>query len=481
MNFLKRLLNRGAVRSSIHELTDEVWIMDERRAEAFFNQVAMAALQVFRSAEDIRIARAFHDETRTARKPYAVQDGCAHIPVAGVIMKEVPCMFAFLDIAATSTEWTRFALREAVQDPDVSSIMLDIDSPGGTISGTAQLAEEVRAAGQEKPVHAHADDLIASAAYWIGAQANRLTAFETSDVGSIGVYVVVDDSSQFFEENGVKVHRIRSGPKKGIGVDGVPITKDEVAHLQTRVDKAAAMFVDAVAEGRGLKRADVERLATGEAWYGPEAHDLGLIDAVENVETAHANAHAAGQSAGDEPETAPDDGAPEGGGTEMPKPNTPAVAPAADDTPTPAPSATEERTELEQLQAELAAEREERRKAEARASMTAEHLASAKKARLATVLDEHQARGAFDASERAKWEKAAEAYLDDTEGLAEFLSSFPSRDAKVPKGGSPPPSAGHGLSPEQAELAQVFQLKPEEMKGCDREIEIPFPGPQEAS
>ena len=94
-----------------------------------------------------------------------------------------------------STIDQRKYLRSAVADNQVRSILLVIDSPGGTVSGTQSLADEVRAADAQKPVIAHFEDLGASAAYWVGSQARRLSANRSAMVGSLGTFGVIEDSS----------------------------------------------------------------------------------------------------------------------------------------------------------------------------------------------------------------------------------------------------------------------------------------------
>jgi len=120
-----------------------------------------------------------------------IAEGIAVIPLAGPLMK-IDSKFG-----STNTVRVRRALRAALADPDVRGILLHIDdSPGGTMAGTADLAAAVAAANLEKPVWAQIDDMGASAAYWVAAQARRIVANATAELGSIGVVAVLEDSSK---------------------------------------------------------------------------------------------------------------------------------------------------------------------------------------------------------------------------------------------------------------------------------------------
>lgn len=164
--------------------------------------------------------------------------------------------------------------------------MLHIDSPGGTVSGTGDLADDVRAADRVKPVYAHADDLIASAAYWTGAQSRRLTLNATGEAGSIGVMGLAYDTSEQAKMEGVRPVLIRAGEHKGDFTPGLPVTDEMVARHQVRVDEINEMFVAAVAKGRRVPLAKAREWNTGETFSAGRAKDMGLIDAVASFDEA---------------------------------------------------------------------------------------------------------------------------------------------------------------------------------------------------
>ena len=180
----------------------------------------------------------------------------------------------------TSTVRARRAIRQAAGDEAVKAIMLLIDSPGGTVAGTAELAADVAAANRAKPVHAHIEDLGASAAYWIGSQAARLTATPTSLVGSIGTVAVVEDSSEQMSKEGVVVHVISTGDYKGAFTPGAPVKPEHLEYLRGYVGDLNEHFLGAVATGRHLSLDAVRRLADGRIHLAEAARSLGLLDAV---------------------------------------------------------------------------------------------------------------------------------------------------------------------------------------------------------
>lgn len=223
------------------------------------------------------------DEPRTEPGrdvPLTIIDGIGVVQVSGPMMK------GWSKYAEADTLAIRRAVRMARVAPDVQGIMLLIDSPGGSTSGVQNLADEVAAAARDKPVHAHFDDLGASAAYWTAAHANRITANRTAIIGSIGAFAVIEDTSAQADALGVKVHVVQSGPMKAGAVDGVPVSDEVLSETQRIVDAFAAEFFGAVSAGRGLTGKALDAVTTGGIWTATEAAGLGLLDGVESFEAA---------------------------------------------------------------------------------------------------------------------------------------------------------------------------------------------------
>ena len=218
---------------------------------------------------------------------YENRDGVALIPLRGSLQKGRSSM------GGTSTVLTRKALRMAQADDEVRSILVIVESPGGTVSGTQELAHQIR--DLAKPVHVHVEDLGASAAMFATAYADRITANEPAEVGSIGTIIVVDDVSKRFADGGIKTYVFATGPLKGAGVFGTELGKEAQEYFQTRANDANRLFQRAMSEGRGLTGDRLAAVSTGAVFPAPQAHDLGLVDAVETLEDAFTAAHKAGR------------------------------------------------------------------------------------------------------------------------------------------------------------------------------------------
>ena len=202
----------------------------------------------------------------------------AVLKVGGVLMKQRSSM------GGASTVDIRRTLRQATGDPNVSGVLLQIDSPGGTVAGTDDLAREVKAARRKKPVWAFVEDLGASAAYWIASQAGAIYANSpTAMIGSIGTVMYLTDTSKRNEAAGVREMSFATGPLKSFG-DGEGVTDEQAAYMQSLVNESQATFDAAVRAGRGLSAKELEAVRTGAVFHGLEAQRLRLIDGIKSFD-----------------------------------------------------------------------------------------------------------------------------------------------------------------------------------------------------
>ena len=180
----------------------------------------------------------------------------AVIPVYGTIVQRA----SQLDMCegGTSTQQISAMLHDAMEDPSVAQILLDIDSPGGSVYGVQELAAEIQAS--TKPVVAVANSLAASAAYWIGAAASEFHATPGGEVGSIGVWMAHQDYSKAMKKSGVKTTLVSAGPFKVEANPYQPLTEEAQAFLQSRVDDYYQTFVAGVAKGR---RVSMDQVRSG--------------------------------------------------------------------------------------------------------------------------------------------------------------------------------------------------------------------------
>lgn len=180
----------------------------------------------------------------------------------------------------------RRTLRDLGEDKSVDGIMLVIDSPGGGVPGVDDAAQDVAAVAKRKPLFAYAEDLLASASYWLISGASRIVANRSARVGSLGTFAVVRDLSRMAEREGVRVHVISTGGVKGAGVPGTEITEEQLAEARREVEAVNDLFVESVAAGRGLSVEATRELFDGRVHIAAEARRLKLIDEVSTLAEA---------------------------------------------------------------------------------------------------------------------------------------------------------------------------------------------------
>lgn len=208
----------------------------------------------------------------------------AVIPIHGTIAHRMGSMSD--SSGGISAERIGLMMRQAHADASVGAIVLDVNSPGGTVAGLPELAGELLASRGRKPVVAVANATMASAAYWVAAAAaDELVAAPSALVGSIGIYAALMDLSKHLEQQGIAVHLLKAGKFKAEGFPGLPITPEAKAHLQAQIDEAYAAFTRDVAKGRGVAVADVrDGYGEGRALTAKAALAAGLVDRIDTLE-----------------------------------------------------------------------------------------------------------------------------------------------------------------------------------------------------
>jgi protease-4 len=216
------------------------------------------------------------DQDDMEKSSYDVQNGVAIVPVNGIIgkrlnMLEMMCGGADVDQIVS-------AVQKADMDPAVESILLNVNSPGGMVTGTPEAAS---AFGQtSKPLYAFTDSQMCSAAYWLASSATAgIFVTGSSDVGSIGTYLAMVDSSRAYEMEGLKLELFKAGKLKAIGLEGKAFTDEERTFLQEGVERANSRFTAAVVANRksaGYRIAD--ETMQGQWFDGEQAVANGLAD-----------------------------------------------------------------------------------------------------------------------------------------------------------------------------------------------------------
>ncbi len=204
-----------------------------------------------------------------------MRDGIAVLPVVGPLFRYANL---FTQVSgASSYELLAKDFTQAVENPDVKAIVLNIDSPGGEVNGCAEFADMIHEARGVKPIIAYASGDAASGAYWIAAAADEIVVSKTSALGSIGVVGVYRGNKG---EDAVEVVSSQS-PYKRLDPD----TDDGRARLQKRIDAMADVFVDAVAKYRGVASSHVQNhYGSGDVFIGDDAVKQGLADRIGSFE-----------------------------------------------------------------------------------------------------------------------------------------------------------------------------------------------------
>jgi signal peptide peptidase SppA len=227
-------------------------------------------------------ARAFNErggqlpQSRPQSPLLTVEDGIGTVSIEGPILRK-PGLFARVLMGAVGSEEIGDALREAGDRDDIRAVFLDIDSPGGTVAGTPELAAAVASINERKPVYAFSSGLMCSAAYWIASQARAIYATPSAQVGSIGVVQAVIDDSAALASEGIKVEVFAVGKYKSIGAPGTPLTDDQRDLINSNLAEIAGEFHAAVlARGRSIPAEAME----GQTFSGRQAQRFNLAGMV---------------------------------------------------------------------------------------------------------------------------------------------------------------------------------------------------------
>ncbi len=242
---------------------------------------APATAEVFAGIDVDKVAREARRQTATS----VSGGGIAVLPLYGVITQRGNMIEDVSGPGSVSTQKFAAALRQALADESVSQILIDIDSPGGSVYGVAELADEIVAARAQKPIIAIANSLAASAAYWIGCSASEFYVTPGGEVGSIGVWQAHFDYSQALAAEGVTPTLISAGTYKVEGNPYAPLEPEAQAFIQSRVDDYFLAFSKAVAKGRGVPIAQVRNgMGQGRVLGADAALEQKMVDGIVTLD-----------------------------------------------------------------------------------------------------------------------------------------------------------------------------------------------------
>ena len=241
----------------------------------------LIALKVSGELTDAEIQAKFSAGPRPSAKS---SGSIAVIPIHGAITPHAS-LFTII-FGGTPLDTLAADFRQAVADPNVSAIVLDIDSPGGAVAGLPEMAAEILDARKDKKIVAHATTA-ASAAYWLGSAAGELSVSPSGMVGSIGVIAAHEDMSKALENEGIKISLITAGKYKADGNPFEPLSESARAELQSKVDGFYGMFVKSVAKGRGVSQEAVRSgFGEGRMVMASDAVKIGMADRIETMDQA---------------------------------------------------------------------------------------------------------------------------------------------------------------------------------------------------
>jgi len=249
-----------------------------------YMQVIASVLARRVSGEEVSEAEIAAALVNRKNLPQPRQGSVAVIPIYGVLS---PRMNLFSEMSGgTSYSQLSSQIRAAVNDKTVKQIVLDIDSPGGSVAGNGELAQEIMRARTKKPIIAQAQYTMASAAYHLAAAATEIVAAPSARVGSIGTYSMHNDLSAALEKMGIKRTFISAGEGKVDGNEAEALHDEARGRMQASVNEAYEVFVGNVVKGRGVGvTAETVRGEWKAHVYGTsEAKKLGMIDRIATLD-----------------------------------------------------------------------------------------------------------------------------------------------------------------------------------------------------
>lgn len=235
------------------------------------------------------IAARIGDVERPALRDEQAGGGIALLNLYGTIFHRATAFTEFS--GGTSAEKFGAAFDAAVADESVEAIVINIDSPGGAVPGIQEVSDRIHAARGSKRIVAVANPMAASAAYWIGSQAEEFVAIPSAtSIGSIGVLSVHTDRSAANEQAGIKRTYIASVEKKAQFNPDEPLSESDFDEAKASVSKIHATFVSHVARGRGIDVSAVNAsFGAGRTFLASEALERGMIDRIATLESVIAD------------------------------------------------------------------------------------------------------------------------------------------------------------------------------------------------
>lgn len=263
----------------INAINSSVWAIMPEKMEVIMSFLSHRLKNIPVMSQDVH-----HEIDAAAQRSTAnISGSIAILPIVGTVTQRMDLMSALS--GGTSTNMVGKEFDRLVNDSDIAAIILEVDSPGGSVYGLEELSTKIRNARGKKPIVAIANSLMASAAYYIGSAADEIVVTPGGEVGSIGTIAIHLDTSAADEKDGLKYTIVKAGDFKAIGNSYEPLDDVAKEYLQQMVDQYYSMFISAVSANRGISEDDVKKnYGQGKVFVANEAVKQGLADRVETLD-----------------------------------------------------------------------------------------------------------------------------------------------------------------------------------------------------
>jgi signal peptide peptidase SppA len=270
------------------EVASTPYAIHPLKAEIALQFLAFAAAGHKRTPDEVREIVGFdqEDERRDReRQSSAPASAIQVLGVKGVISPRMSSEMNTSGGGGTSCEGLGQRFDAAMDDSKVSAVVLDFDSPGGSVFGVQEVASKIMRARGQKPIVAVVNPFCASAALWIACAADEIVVSPSGEIGSLGVYAYHESLAKYLEAQGVTPTLVKAGDNKAETHPAFELSAGAKAHMQARVDAYYSAFVRAVSEGRGVEaKRVIETFGGGRMFGAEEAVAIGMADRVGTLE-----------------------------------------------------------------------------------------------------------------------------------------------------------------------------------------------------
>lgn len=261
-------------------LTDKTWAITEEKFEEIVAAIEKISAHGPQPWEEKAASETLPGEDG---KPFVNGESLV-IPVYGTLMKRANLVTRWS--GGTSYSMVQNEIRNGLARSDIQRIVLDMDTPGGTVDGCLELANFIYESRGSKPIVAYSGGMVCSAGQWIASACDHCVIGEATKAGSIGVLMVHFDYSERDKQAGVKRTFIYAGDRKAAGNDAAPLSESDRKYFQETVNYYHDLFVKSIARNRNMDMLKARSIGNGAIYIGEQALAAGLVDEIGTIEVA---------------------------------------------------------------------------------------------------------------------------------------------------------------------------------------------------